>query len=47
MPHRPVLPGMDRFLLQPRVGTMPHAPMLRAIEVYGTVVVPAVRKAKA
>lgn len=39
--------GMDRFLLQLSVGTMPHAQMLRAIELYGTVVAPAVRKAMA
>lgn len=39
--------GMDRFLLQLSVGTMPHAQMLRAIELYGTVVAPAVRKALA
>ena len=38
---------MDRFLLQLSVGTMPHAQMLRAIELYGTVVAPAVRKALA
>jgi hypothetical protein len=38
---------MDRFLLQLSVGTMPHAPMLRALELHGTVVVPAVRKALA
>jgi probable LLM family oxidoreductase len=37
--------GMDRFLLQLSVGTMPHALMMRAIELYGTVVAPAVRKA--
>jgi probable LLM family oxidoreductase len=36
---------MDRFLLQLSVGTMPHVQMLRAIELYGTVVAPAVRKA--
>ena len=41
----PVLPGMDRFRLQRRVGTMPRAQMLRAIELYGTVAAPAVRKA--
>ena len=35
----------DRFLLQLSVGTMPHAQMLRAIELYGTVVAPAVREA--
>lgn len=37
--------SMDRFLLQLSVGTMPHAEMMRAIELYGTVVAPAVRKA--
>lgn len=36
---------MDRFLIQLSVGTMPHREMLRAIELYGTVVAPAVRKA--
>lgn len=38
---------MDRFLLQLAVGTVPHAAMMRAIELYGTVVAPAVRKALA
>jgi probable LLM family oxidoreductase len=37
----------DRFLLQLSVGTMPHAEMLRAIELYGTEVAPAVRAALA
>lgn len=37
--------GFDRFLIQLSVGTMPHGKMLRAIELYGTVVAPAVRKA--
>ena len=37
--------GHTRHLLQFSVGTMPHAEMLRAIELYGTVVAPAVRKA--
>ena len=37
--------GHTRFLLQLSVGTMPHDKMLRAIELYGTVVAPAVRKA--
>jgi probable LLM family oxidoreductase len=32
----------DRFLLQLSVGTMPHREMLRAIELYGTEVAPAV-----
>lgn len=39
--------GMDRFLIQLSVGTMPHAEMRRAIELYGTAVAPAVRKALA
>jgi probable LLM family oxidoreductase len=37
--------GNQRFLLQLTVGSMPHAAVLRAIELYGTVVAPAVRKA--
>ena len=37
--------GHDRFLLQLSVGTQPHDRMLRAIELYGTEVAPAVRKA--
>ena len=36
---------MDRFLIQFSVGSMPHAKMLRCIELFGTVVAPAVRKA--
>ena len=35
----------ERFLLQLSVGTMPHDRMLRAIELLGTVVAPAVRQA--
>ncbi len=35
----------DRFLLQITVGSMPHADVLRAIELLGTEVAPAVRKA--
>ncbi|HWL69718.1 MAG TPA: LLM class flavin-dependent oxidoreductase [Geminicoccus sp.] len=35
----------DRFLLQLSLGTMPHGRIMRAIELYGTVVAPAVRKA--
>lgn len=38
---------MDRFLIQFSVGTMPHDAMMRCIELYGTVVAPAVRKAVA
>jgi probable LLM family oxidoreductase len=37
--------GHDRFLLQLGVGTQPHPRMLRAIELYGTEVAPAVRAA--
>jgi probable LLM family oxidoreductase len=36
--------GHDRFLLQLSVGTLPHDKVLRAIELYGTEVAPAVRK---
>jgi probable LLM family oxidoreductase len=39
--------GHARFLLQLSVGTMPHREMLRAIELYGTEVAPAVRAALA
>jgi probable LLM family oxidoreductase len=35
----------DRFLIQFSVGTMPHAKIMRAIELFGTRVAPAVRKA--
>jgi probable LLM family oxidoreductase len=34
----------DRFLLQLSVGTMPHPQIMRAIELYGTEVAPAVRR---
>lgn len=36
--------GHKRFLLQMGVGGVPHAAMMRSIELYGTVVAPAVRK---
>jgi probable LLM family oxidoreductase len=39
--------GHDRFLLQLSVGTMPHASLMRAIELYGTRVAPVVRAALA
>jgi alkanesulfonate monooxygenase SsuD/methylene tetrahydromethanopterin reductase-like flavin-dependent oxidoreductase (luciferase family) len=39
--------GNQRFLIQFSVGTLPHATVLRAIELLGTVVAPAVRKAVA
>ena len=35
----------DRFLMQLTDGTMPHAQVMHAIELYGTVVAPAVRRA--
>ena len=35
----------DRFLIQLSVGTMPHKKVLKAIELLGTKVAPAVRKA--
>ncbi|QPC89633.1 LLM class flavin-dependent oxidoreductase [Mesorhizobium sp. INR15] len=34
----------DRFLLQMAIGTMPHAKIMKAIELYGTKVAPIVRK---
>jgi alkanesulfonate monooxygenase SsuD/methylene tetrahydromethanopterin reductase-like flavin-dependent oxidoreductase (luciferase family) len=37
--------GNQRFLIQLTVGSMPHAAVLRAIELFGTVVAPAVRTA--
>jgi alkanesulfonate monooxygenase SsuD/methylene tetrahydromethanopterin reductase-like flavin-dependent oxidoreductase (luciferase family) len=35
--------GHDRFLIQFSVGTLPHASIMRSIELYGTEVAPAVR----
>jgi len=35
--------GFDRFLMQMTVGTLPHEKVLRSIELFGTVVAPAVR----
>ena len=37
----------DRFLMQMTVGSIPHAKIMRSIELYGTVVAPAIRKAAA
>jgi alkanesulfonate monooxygenase SsuD/methylene tetrahydromethanopterin reductase-like flavin-dependent oxidoreductase (luciferase family) len=37
--------GHDRFLIQMSVGTLPHADVLRAIELLGTEVAPKVREA--
>jgi alkanesulfonate monooxygenase SsuD/methylene tetrahydromethanopterin reductase-like flavin-dependent oxidoreductase (luciferase family) len=36
--------GHDRFLVQFSVGTLPHASVMRSIELYGTEVAPIVRK---
>ncbi|MDO8501949.1 MAG: LLM class flavin-dependent oxidoreductase [Gemmatimonadaceae bacterium] len=36
--------GMTRFLIQFTVGTLPHATVMRSIELFGTKVAPAVRK---
>jgi probable LLM family oxidoreductase len=36
--------GLDRFLLHVSVGTMPHSQIMHSIELYGTVVAPAIRK---
>ena len=36
--------GHQRFMLQFSVGTLPHASIMRSIELYGTEVAPAVRK---
>ncbi len=37
--------GHTRFMAQMSVGTLPHKQMMRSIELYGSVVTPAVRKA--
>lgn len=37
--------GMTRFLIQFTVGTLPHAVVMKSIELFGTVVAPAVRSA--
>jgi probable LLM family oxidoreductase len=39
--------GFDRFLVHISVGTMPHAQVMKAIELFGTEVAPAVRAALA
>jgi hypothetical protein len=36
--------GHDRFLAQMSVGTMPHDQVMRSIELFGSVVAPAVRE---
>jgi alkanesulfonate monooxygenase SsuD/methylene tetrahydromethanopterin reductase-like flavin-dependent oxidoreductase (luciferase family) len=42
--HEQELFGLDRFLLHVSVGTMPHAQVMHSIELYGTIVAPAIRK---
>jgi probable LLM family oxidoreductase len=37
--------GNDRFMIQMAIGTLPHAKLMKAIELYGTRVAPLVRKA--
>ena len=37
--------GHQRYLMQMSVGTMPHAQTMRSIELFGSKVAPAVRKA--
>ena len=37
----------DRYLAQMTVGSMPHDKVMRSIELFGTVVAPAVRKSLA
>jgi alkanesulfonate monooxygenase SsuD/methylene tetrahydromethanopterin reductase-like flavin-dependent oxidoreductase (luciferase family) len=37
--------GNDRFLAQMSVGSIPHKKMMHSIELFGTIVAPAVRKA--
>ena len=37
----------DRFLMQMTVGSIPHAKIMRSIELFGTVVAPAIRRATA
>ena len=43
--HEHELFGMTRFMIQFTVGTLPHPVVMKSIELYGTVVAPAVRKA--
>jgi hypothetical protein len=41
--HQHAIFGHDRFLAQMSVGSLEHAKVLRSIELFGTVVAPAVR----
>jgi alkanesulfonate monooxygenase SsuD/methylene tetrahydromethanopterin reductase-like flavin-dependent oxidoreductase (luciferase family) len=36
--------GNDRFMIQMAIGALPHAKLMKAIELYGTKVAPIVRK---
>jgi alkanesulfonate monooxygenase SsuD/methylene tetrahydromethanopterin reductase-like flavin-dependent oxidoreductase (luciferase family) len=45
--HQHKIFNHDRFLVQFTVGTLPHDKVLRSIELFGTVVAPAVREALA
>jgi alkanesulfonate monooxygenase SsuD/methylene tetrahydromethanopterin reductase-like flavin-dependent oxidoreductase (luciferase family) len=42
--HQHAIFGHDRFLIQFSVGTLPHAEVMRSIELFGTEVAPAVRR---
>jgi hypothetical protein len=42
--HQHEIFNHDRFLIQFTVGTLPHDKVLRSIELFGTVVAPAVRE---
>jgi probable LLM family oxidoreductase len=42
--HQHAIFGHDRFLIQFSVGTLPHADVMRSIELFGTEVAPAVRR---
>ena len=45
--HQHEIFGHQRFLVQFSVGSVPHRDLLRSIELFGTVVAPAVREAVA
>jgi alkanesulfonate monooxygenase SsuD/methylene tetrahydromethanopterin reductase-like flavin-dependent oxidoreductase (luciferase family) len=42
--HQHAIFGHDRFLIQFSVGTLPHADVMRSIELFGTEVAPTVRR---
>ena len=42
--HQHAIFGHDRFLIQFSVGTLPHADVMRSIELFGTEVAPLVRR---